>query len=123
MSRRSRIVLIAIGITATITSCTERLLYIKSDPPDATIIINGKEAGKTPYKQEFTFYGTLEIILAKDGYNSAKLIKDVGVPWYQYPILDFITDVLIPLKIKDVTKINIKLEKTQPRTSANSNNK
>lgn len=109
--------LTALTMATALSSCTERILYIKSDPPDAKVIINGKEVGKTPYKQEFTFYGALEIILAKDGYNSAKLIKDVGVPWYQYPILDFITDVLIPLKIKDVTKINIQLEKTQQENS------
>jgi len=67
---------------------TKRTLTIHSEPPGATIWVNGEERGRTPYTIDFVYYGTFDIRLEKKGYES--FAREVLVPSQidGYPIVD-----------------------------------
>jgi hypothetical protein len=84
-----------------LAGCTDRFLSIRSEPDGAKAYLDGKEIGTTPCEVPFTWYGGRELVLEKTGFRSRTEILDVNAPWWQWPILDFITDVLLPFTITD----------------------
>ncbi len=84
-----------------LTGCTDRLLEIRSEPPEADVYVDGKRVGKTPCAIPFTWYGDRELVLEKEGYRSRTEILRVRAPWWQWPVLDFITDVILPIRLVD----------------------
>ena len=76
-------------------------MTIRSEPPGALVVLDGQEIGHTPVSVPFTYYGVREIRLVKDGYETMVIDQTVSVPWYQVPPLDFASEVLVPLRIKD----------------------
>ncbi len=81
------------------TGCVNRRMTIRSNPPGALVRINGKDAGYTPLSRDFTHYGTYEVSLVKDGFETESLYWDVNAPWYQVPPLDFVSDNLLPFRL------------------------
>lgn len=76
-------------------------MTIRSDPPGALVVLDGEEIGYTPVSVDFTYYGTREITLVKDGYESLTVMQKVRTPWYEVFPLEFVTDNLIPMKMND----------------------
>ena len=77
------------------SGCVVRELVIKTDPPGATVFINGKNEGTSPLIREFDFYGSREIVLRKDGYLTATGVVTPSVPWYEFFPLDFVFEIII----------------------------
>ena len=50
---------------------------------------------------DFTYYGTREITLIKDGYQTETVLQKVPTPWYEVFPLEFLSDNFVPLKIRD----------------------
>ena len=63
--------------------CVERRYTIRSDPPGATVIVNGEEIGPTPASKSFVYYGEREITLMLDGYETKTVIQPITAPWWQ----------------------------------------
>ncbi|MAT13869.1 MAG: hypothetical protein CMJ46_01205 [Planctomyces sp.] len=78
-----------------------RRITIESDPPGALVKVDGKEVGYTPASLSFTYYGTHEITLIKDGYQTLTVMQKVQAPWYQWPGIEFFADNFSPQKITD----------------------
>lgn len=76
-------------------------MTILSDPPGAQVLLDGEEIGFTPASVDFTYYGTHEITLVKDGYETLKTLQTVPAPWYQVPPLDFLSDNFLLTHITD----------------------
>lgn len=74
-------------------------MTIRSDPPGALVIVDGEEIGYTPASIDFTYYGTREITLVKDAYETLTTLQTVPAPWYQIVPLDFVSDNLLPFKV------------------------
>jgi hypothetical protein len=109
------------------SGCVERLLQVRSDPPGATVHINGFEVGKTgetPLEYQFTYYGTFDVIarkevsVAEENYYSHRELVHVSPPWYQVFPLDFVSEMLIPWTIRDVHTVEIQLEAVERITEA-----
>ena len=92
------------------SGCVVRELNIKSDPPGATVYINGREEGKTPLKKNFDFYGSRELTLRLDGYLSKTEIVTPAVPWYEFFPIDFFSELLLPFYIHDRHEYTFRLE-------------
>jgi len=90
--------------------CVVRELTIKSDPTGATVYINGHEEGKTPLKKTFEFYGSREITLRMDGYKTSENTTKLAAPWYEYFPLDFVFEILFPLRITNRHEYSVALE-------------
>ena len=81
--------------------CVHRRLTIRSNPPGALVLLDGKEIGYTPVSKDFTYYGTREIKLIKPGYETLTTLQKVKAPLYQWVPLDFISDNFLLHKGKD----------------------
>jgi hypothetical protein len=108
------IILILVGALLLFAGCVERKLFIKSDPPDASVYIDGRSKGKTPVCVDFNYYGHRQVELRLTGHRVKKETVEVDPPWYQYIILDFFFDVLWPGNLVDEHSFSFTLEPYTP---------
>jgi hypothetical protein len=80
------------GLLLAGNGCIHRRLTIHSDPPGALVMLEGEEIGYTPCSVDFTHYGTRELTLIKDGYETLTVMQKVRTPWYQYTPVEFFAD-------------------------------
>ena len=105
-----------------LTGCVERRIYVRSDPPGASVFIDGEYIGETrpddhvdgPLYANFIFYGTREYTLRKPGYATTSGRVELEAPWYEYPPIDFFSEVLTPWIIVDEHEIVVDMEKAKP---------
>jgi hypothetical protein len=81
--------------------CVRRRLNVRSNPPGALVYVDNQQIGTTPCSVDFTYYGTREIRLIKPGYETLTVNQPIPTPWYEFPPLDFISENLVPNKIRD----------------------
>ncbi len=95
------------------TGCVQRILQVESEPPGASVQINGEAAGKTPLEHPFDFYGEFEIVLRLDKHQSKRIIHETSAPWHAYFPVDLVVEFLLPIiPIRDVHRVEATLEKT-----------
>ena len=92
-------------------ACVERRLQIRTEPEGALVRVNGREIGRSPIDWRFQHYGTVLVEAEFDGYLPAQTEVRLKTPWYEYPVADLFSDVLIPTTIKDNHEVVITLEK------------
>lgn len=97
---RQRIFLAAAPVFL-LAGCVERKLYLESDPAGADVYLDGRAVGKTPAEVPFDHYGGREVSLELPGYRPHREVIDLKAPWYQYPGIDLVTDVLLPVRLHD----------------------
>src|SRR5689334_506012 len=83
------LVVCAILLFGGMTGCVRRTLTVTSDPPGALLYLNGVEVGRTPIERDFIFYGTYDVALRKEGYETLKTKGKVIAPWWQWVPIDF----------------------------------
>jgi len=76
-------------------------MTIRSNPPGAVVYVDDYEIGTTPVSANFTYYGTRRIRLVKNGYETLTVMQPVSVPWYQFFPLDFVSENMVPGKVRD----------------------
>jgi len=76
-------------------------MTVMSNPPGATVYLDGKEMGRTPFSANFDHYGKREFRIVKQGYETKTELQRVRAPWYQWVGLDFVSEVLLPGKLTD----------------------
>ena len=77
-----------------VTGCVgvRRELTVESEPAGALVYVNGDEIGRTPVTKEFLYYGTMDVRLRKDGYETLEDRPRVWAPVWQIPPIDLITE-------------------------------
>jgi hypothetical protein len=91
------------------SGCVRRRLTVRTTPPGAVVSVDNQVIGTTPAASSFTYYGTREIRVEKDGYRTESLKQKINPPWYQFPGLDFVTDTLWPWEIRDERIVDIEM--------------
>ncbi|MDR1492505.1 MAG: PEGA domain-containing protein [Planctomycetaceae bacterium] len=76
----------------------------------AMVYINKEPIGRTPLTCHFTHYGTMEFTVVKEGYETATEYRKIRAPWYQFPGIDFFSEVLFPQEITDTKQIDFQLK-------------
>ena len=84
-----------------LAGCVERTITVRSDPPGALVYLDDVERGETPCRFPFNFYGQRELVLRKDGYETAKQPIQVKAPLHSIFPLDIFFDLLWPLTIEE----------------------
>ena len=102
--------MLSILLLALLPGCVHRRLTVNSNPPGARVLLDGEEVGETPTSVDFTHYGTREIVLQKDGYDTLKTMQTVPPPWYQVPPLDFLADNLLPYQLTNRHEFSYQLQ-------------
>lgn len=97
--------------------CMHRRLTVRTDPPGALVLVDGEEIGYSPTSFDYTYYGTREVTIMKDGYKTLTTPVKLSTPWYQVFPLEFVTDNFALTKINDRREITYALapEQLEPR--------
>ena len=101
---RATVVLTLIGaslLALAQTGCVRRRMTIRSNPPGALAYVDNYEVGVTPCSTSFLYYGTRQIRLVKDGYETLTVMQPFDVPWYQIPPIDFFSENVAPQELRD----------------------
>ncbi len=93
-----------------LSGCVDQRFVISSDPPGALVLRNNQPIGAAPVDDHFVYYGNYHFTLIKDGFATLEVDQKVPTPWYEYFPLDFISENLIPWKIRDVRRFTYHLE-------------
>ncbi len=101
--------MLAFSAIAIVPGCVHRRATIRTDPPGALISVGDREIGHSPASFDFTWYGTEEVTIRRDGYEMESHYIKLRRPWYQIPPLDLITDNLLPGRIQDRQEFNFQL--------------
>ena len=98
---------LALGVEA---CAAERQLILHSDPPGATVRLDDRIVGTTPYEEDFLAYGTRRVTLYRTGYRTYSERIKLRPPWYGRFPFDIISEVLLPVGWKDVHSYEYELE-------------
>ena len=101
MRREVCLVIIFLLTVPALCGCVRRKLTVRSNPPGATVYLDGKDIGRTPLSTNFDHYGKREFRIVKQGYETKSELKSVRAPWYQWVGFDFVSEVLLPGKLTD----------------------
>ena len=101
MTRGFCLLIVILLIVPTLFGCVRRRMTVMSNPPGATVYLDGKEIGRTPFSTNFDYYGKREFRIVKQGYDTKTELKPVSAPWYQWVGFDFVSEVLLPGKLTD----------------------
>lgn len=104
--------------------CVRRRMCIRAFPDGnphlpitgATVYVNKHPVGQTPVSCHFTHYGTMEFTVIKEGYEPLTEYRKIRAPWYQWPGIDFFSEVVWPQKITDTKQIDFQLRPEQNLT-------
>jgi PEGA domain len=116
MSRRTRpffpatLLVLALPLLG---GCVERTLQVTSEPSGALVYLNGEEVGRTPMRKDFLWYGTYDVELRKEGYETKVAEAKVWAPWWQIPPIDLFAE-LIPLPLQDNHAVSYTLDPVSP---------
>ena len=64
---------VVLMLLASSSGCVQRRFLVRSQPEGALVTIDHQSIGLTPVSVPFTYYGTREIQLEKDGYKTVKV--------------------------------------------------
>jgi len=109
---------VLIAVTLLTTGCVQRRLMVRSQPEGAFLTIDNQPIGYTPISVPFTYYGTREVQLEKDGYKTIKVQERVKPPWYEYFPINFFAENFSPREIRDTRLLDFTM---QPREQVNQN--
>ena len=104
-----RLTILLIGLICVGCGKVQRTMSINSDPPGALVYMNDLEIGRTPVTKDFTWYGTYEVVVRKEGYQTLKTTAAVIAPVWQWPPFDLAAE-FSPARLKDKHDLNFKLE-------------
>jgi hypothetical protein len=91
------------------TGCMHRRVTVNSYPQGALVKVDGKDVGYTPASFDYTWYGTREIQLLMDGYETHTEHININAPWYQKFPLDFVSDNFAGHHITDHRQFSFRL--------------
>lgn len=114
----ARIVRLA-GVLAILAAagCVDRKFVIESNVPNAQVYLDEKSIGAAPAYASFQYYGYYTIRIVHPGYETIVKRVHVVAPWYAYPPIDFLAEVIWPFHIRDTRRYYFELyEATQTRT-------
>jgi hypothetical protein len=86
-----------------------RRLTITSNPPGAVVFVDDREIGITPVSTPFTYYGTRKIQLVMEGFETLTVKRTFSPPWYQWPVVDFISENMIRRELRDERVVDFRM--------------
>ena len=117
---RSYHFLILVAIIITFSGCVTRTLTVHTNPSNALVYIDDELIGESPVTIPFTYYGTRKIMIERkdeDGkltHERTIAYEKVKAPVYEIFPLDFFSEIVWPLKLKDDQVFSYKLVELAP---------
>lgn len=76
--------------SVTLTGCQQRTIRVTSEPTGAAAYLNDVEVGRTPVEVDFTWFGTYEVRLEMDGYETLLTSAEAEPPLHEEPGFDLL---------------------------------
>lgn len=96
------------------SGCVERQFVITTDPPGAIVFDEkGMPMGKAPTDRSFTYYGDYQFTLVRDGYETLVVREKVRAPFYEWFLVDFFSENLLPFTLRDIRRFNYQMQPKQ----------
>ena len=100
MTFRLALALLAAG--GLLTGCVERRFVITTEPAGAVVFDEkGLPLGAAPTDKPFVYYGEYQFTVVADGYETQVVREKVRPPFYEWFLLDFFSENVLPWPIKD----------------------
>jgi hypothetical protein len=100
--------LAAAGLTAG-GGCVEQELHVDTNPDGALVYMNDQEVGRTPIRRPFTWYGTYDVVVRKEGYETLRTKQAVIAPAWLWVPFDLVLHVL-PIRFTDTQRLKFELK-------------
>lgn len=110
--------LLAVLILSSLTGCIQRRFVVRSQPEGAFVTIDRQPIGLTPLSVPWTYNGTRDIQLEKDGYKTIQVQQRIKPRWYETFPLSFVTENFWPREIRDERVMDFQME---PKTRVQEN--
>lgn len=72
----------------------QRTIHVTSEPAGALVWLNDEEVGRTPVAVPFTFYGTYDVRLEKEGFDPLWTTGEAEMPWWELPGPDLVAELM-----------------------------
>jgi PEGA domain len=80
-------------LAALLPACVSRTMYLSSEPPGATVILDGRRVGTTPYEEAIPAWGTRRLELELAGHERFATDLQLETPWWDHWPLDMFSAV------------------------------
>lgn len=100
--RASLRVLCALCGAMALAGCVDRRISITSEPSGAQVFLNDTDVGRTPVEVNFTYFGTYDVRLHKDGYEPLVTKAKANAPIHEWPGIDLL---FLPMPFTKETRI------------------
>ena len=114
----ARLALIALATPLCFSGCVQRRLIVKTQPEGAFVSIDRQPVGYSPVSVPFTYYGTREFQVEKDGFKTINVQQRVRPNWYNTFPISFFTENFSPREIRDQRIFDFQM---QPKTATDEN--
>ncbi|MFN6109519.1 MAG: PEGA domain-containing protein [Planctomycetota bacterium] len=101
--------LMLVGVLLATSGCVQRRMLVRSQPEGAMVTIDRQAIGLTPVSVPFSYYGTREIQLEKDGYQTISVRQRFRPPWYEWFPLSFFSNHFALREIRDVRRLDFEM--------------
>lgn len=108
--RYVRYCLICVITVACFSGCVQRRLQIRSQPEGALVSIDRQPVGLTPLSVPFTYNGTRELQLEKEGFKTVRVDQNVRAPWFDKFPISFFSNHFAGREIRDDRIFDFSLE-------------
>jgi PEGA domain len=83
--------------------CLKRTIAVTTEPPGALVWLNDVEVGRTPLETDFTFYGTYDVRIRREGYEPISTSAKARPPVQELPGIDLAAEAL-PVQLHNVVR-------------------
>lgn len=106
--------LFILSISLVLIGCAEQSITIRSRPEGAKVLVDSQEMGVTPCTFHFTYYGTREIVLEKEGYETMQTVVSIRPSLFNIFPLDILT-IFFPYPLADERSFSYTLKPFRPQ--------
>ena len=110
------ILLLFVVIGATGCASVKRRAIIRTQPEGAAVTLDGTPVGTTPLAIHYTYGGSRDIQIEKDGFETIKERVDLSDPLLLRPPLSFATENFSPVEIRHQPVLDFQM---QPKRQVN----
>lgn len=101
-----------------VSGCVQRRMIIRSQPEGAFVTIDNQQMGLTPISIPYTYFGTREVKLEKDGFKTIKVQQRLDPEWYERFPVSLVSENFAGREIRDERVMDFQLE---PKTQVQEN--
>ena len=109
MINRIAVALSLAAVCLSAPGCVRRSLTINTEPQGALIWLNDEEVGRSPVTVDFLWYGDYDVVARLEGHGTLSTHQEITPPWYELPVIAFVTEVLYPGQIHDAREMHFTL--------------